>query len=56
MTQDEVTEFEKNPNLREIIAVRYLDEAGKQAGMKTPDFWHFAPLVQKLVDKHIGTN
>lgn len=56
MTQDEVKEFEKNPNLREIIAVRYLDEAGKQAGMKTPDFWHFAPLVQKLVDKHIGTN
>lgn len=56
MTQDEVTEFEKNPNLRQIIAVRYLDEAAKQAGMKTPDFWHFAPLVQKLVDKHIGTN
>ena len=42
MDAREVAEFEKNPNLKEIIAVRYLDEAGKIAGMKTPDFSHFA--------------
>ena len=52
MTAEEVAVFEQNPNLKDIIAVRYLDEAGKQAGMKTPDFWHFAPMVQNLVDKH----
>ena len=45
-----LTEFKKNPNLREI---RSLSEAG-QAGMKTPDFGHFAPLVQKLVDMDMG--
>jgi phosphonate degradation associated HDIG domain protein len=52
MTAEEVAVFEQNPNLKDIIAVRYLDEAGKQAGMKTPDFWYFAPMVQNLVDKH----
>jgi phosphonate degradation associated HDIG domain protein len=52
MTAEEVAVFEQNPNLKDIVAVRYLDEAGKQAGMKTPDFWHFAPMVQNLVDKH----
>jgi len=52
MSADEVAEFEKNPNLKEIIQVRYLDEAGKRADMETPDFAHFAPMVQRLVDKH----
>ena len=54
MTQTEVTAFEKNPNLKAIIAVRYLDEAGKRAGMKTPDFGHFAGMVQRQVDRHIS--
>lgn len=56
MDSDEVAEFEKNPNLKDIIAVRYLDEAGKVAGMETPDFHHFAPKVQRLVDAHVGQN
>jgi len=56
MTPAEVAAFERNPNLQEIIVVRHLDEAGKQAGMETPDFWHFAPLVQRLVDRHMGPN
>lgn len=56
MTPDEVAAFERNPNLEDIITVRYLDEAGKKAGMNTPDFWHFAPMVQNLVDKHMGVN
>mgnify|MGYP001197384428 FL=1 len=46
----EVVEFEKNPNLDQIIAVRYLDDAGKQAGMETPDYWYFAPMVQRMVN------
>ena len=56
MTPDEVVAFERNPNLEDIITVRYLDEAGKKAGMNTPDFWHFAPMVQNLVDKHMGVS
>jgi predicted HD phosphohydrolase len=52
MDADEVTEFEKNPNLKKIVQVRYLDEAGKRPDMETPDFWHFAPMVQRIVDGH----
>ena len=54
MSAEEVEEFEKNPNLKDIIAVRYLDDAGKRDDMKTPDFWHFAPMVQGAVDAHCG--
>lgn len=54
MTKEEVADFEKNPNLKQIIQVRYLDEAGKEPEMETPDFWHFAPMVQRIVDRHLG--
>ena len=52
MSAEEVTAFESNPNLKKIIQVRYLDEAGKVADMETPDYWHFAPMVQRVVDAH----
>lgn len=52
MSAQEVAGFEANPNLEKIIQVRYLDEAGKRADMQTPDFHHFAPMVQRLVDAH----
>lgn len=54
MTDSEVQEFEGNPNLKEIIAVRYLDDAGKHPEMTTPPFSHFAPMVQRIVDKHFN--
>lgn len=54
MNDDEVAVFEANPNLKAIIAVRYLDEAGKVPGMQTPDFHHFAPMVQRMVDRHLN--
>lgn len=54
MSDAEVTEFEKNPNLEKIIQVRYLDEAGKHPDMQTPDYAHFAPMVQRVVDAHMG--
>ena len=56
MGEEEVSEFEQNPNIKDIIAVRYLDDAGKRAGMKTPDYWHFAPMVQRMVDHHCRDN
>lgn len=52
MSPEEVAEFRKNPNLERIIQVRYLDEAGKHADMETPGFAHFAPMVQRIVDRH----
>ena len=54
MKADEVVEFERNPNLKQIIQVRYLDEAAKRADMNTPSFSHFAPMVQRIVDAHCG--
>jgi predicted HD phosphohydrolase len=54
MSDEEVTTFEANPNLEKIIQVRYLDEAGKRADMVTPDYWHFAPMVQRVVDAHLN--
>ena len=52
MSESEVIEFEKQPNLNDIVAVRYLDDAGKSATMHTPGFSHFAPMVQRVVDQH----
>ncbi len=52
MDAGEVAEFQRNPNLEEIIQVRYLDDAGKDADMETPEFSHFAPMVQRVVDAH----
>jgi [1-hydroxy-2-(trimethylamino)ethyl]phosphonate dioxygenase len=52
MNAAEVAEFRRNPNLDQIIQVRYLDEAGKHANMETPPFAHFAPMVQRVVDSH----
>ena len=54
MSNAEMVEFEKNPHLKEIIQVRYLDEAGKRADMDIPGFSHFAPMVQRIVDEHFG--
>lgn len=56
MTAEEVTAFERNPNLREIVQVRHLDDAGKRADMVTPGFAHFAPMVQRVVDRHCGVD
>ncbi|SFK80619.1 (R)-1-hydroxy-2-trimethylaminoethylphosphonate oxygenase [Shimia haliotis] len=55
MSDAEVADFQKNPNLEKIIQVRYLDEAGKHPDMQTPDYAHFAPMVQRVVDAHMRT-
>jgi phosphonate degradation associated HDIG domain protein len=52
----EVAEFERNPNVAEIVQVRYLDDAGKHADMETPGFAHYAPMVQRVVDAHCGVS
>ena len=52
MCNDEVREFEKNPYLKDILKVRYLDEAGKSEDMSIPSFSYFAPMVQRIVDQY----
>jgi predicted HD phosphohydrolase len=52
MNEAEIAEFERKPNVREIVPVRYLDDAGKIADMATPGFAHYAPMVQRIVDAH----
>lgn len=54
MSPEEVARFEASPHLEQILQVRYLDEAGKRPDMETPDFAHFAPMVQRQVDAHCG--
>ena len=54
MSNDEVKAFEENPNLKQIIQVRHLDDSGKREGGETYPFSHFVPLLQRLVDQHLG--
>jgi predicted HD phosphohydrolase len=53
MSNDEVEAFEKNPNLKQIIQVRHLDDSGKREGGETYPFSHFVLLLQRLVDQHL---
>jgi len=50
----EIADFEKNVNLNDIVSVRYLDDAGKEANMRTPTFDHYVPMIQRIVDAHCG--
>jgi predicted HD phosphohydrolase len=52
MSDTEVIEFEKHPHLAEVVKVRYLDDRGKEAGLETPNFAHYAPMVQRVVDAY----
>lgn len=52
MSDTEVEAFEKEPNLAEIVKVRYYDEAGKRADLQTKPFSYYAPMVQRIVDAH----
>lgn len=52
MNEEEVAEFAKNPYLEAILQVRIWDDLGKVAGVITPPFEHYAPILQKVVDCH----
>lgn len=52
MTEDEVNGLAANPHIVEIIQVRIWDDEGKVAGAATPDFDHYAPMIQRVVDGH----
>jgi phosphonate degradation associated HDIG domain protein len=54
MSGAEATAFRRNPHFKEAVRVRLWDEAGKVPGMPTPGFRHYAPLLQRVVDRHLG--
>jgi len=54
MNAEEVTEFETNSHLNEIIQVRLLDDTGKVANLRTYPFVYFQTILQRLVDEHCG--
>ena len=54
MRAEEVEAFERMPHARDVVKVRRLDDAGKVAGLRTPGFAHYAPMVQRVVDRHCG--
>lgn len=56
MSDGEVSDFEKQPNLAEIIKVRHYDDAGKRADLKTQPYTYYAPMVQRVVDDHCKTS
>ena len=51
MSAEEVAAFERNPFHREAVRVRIWDDEGKRPGVKTPEFRHYMPLLQRVVDR-----
>ena len=56
MSEAEIINFKRNPNLKQILNVRLYDDAAKVPQMATPSFWHFAPLVHKMVNNFVPAN
>lgn len=52
MDAREVVAFEENPNLKEIVKMRYYDDAGKRDDLETQPYAYYAPMVQRVVDAH----
>jgi predicted HD phosphohydrolase len=50
MSPAEVAVFEAEPYRREAILVRQWDDAGKIAGLRTPDFNHYRVLIDRLAE------
>lgn len=54
MSAQEVTEFRRHPGLDAIVRVRIWDDAAKDPDAPTPPFSHYAPLLQRVVERHTG--
>lgn len=52
MSDAEVAEMRAHPHLDAILQVRRWDEAAKVKDKSTRDFDHYAPLLQRVVDRH----
>ena len=56
MSEAEIINFKRNPNLKQILTVRLYDDAAKVPKMATPSFRHFAPLVHKMLNDFVPAN
>jgi phosphonate degradation associated HDIG domain protein len=54
MNADEIAAFRRNPHFAEAVRVRLWDEGGKDPDMETPAFRYYMPLLQRVVDRHMG--
>ncbi|MEO0327637.1 MAG: HD domain-containing protein [Pseudomonadota bacterium] len=52
MSSEEVERFERNPNAKDIVKLRYYDEAGKHADFETRPFSYYAAMIQRVVNAH----
>lgn len=53
MRAEEVDSFRSLAHLDAIIQVRFWDEASKVKDLPTPTFGHYAPVLQRVVDRHM---
>ena len=53
MSDDEVESFRTNPHVDAIVQVRLWDDEAKKKDLQTPDFSHYAPVLQRVVDRYM---
>ena len=51
MSETAAKKFAENADIDAIVQVRKWDDEGKVPGKKTPDFAHYAPMLQRVVDR-----
>jgi gamma-butyrobetaine dioxygenase len=54
MSRAETKAFEAEPHFRDAVRLRQWDDLGKIAGLPTPDFAHYGPLIERLAARHGG--
>ena len=54
MSDEEVAAFDRHPNLEAIVQVRLWDDEAKVQDLPTPGFDHYAPVLQRVVDRHMA--
>ncbi len=50
MSEEAAKRFAANSDIDAIVQVRKWDDEGKVPGKQTPDFSHYAPMLQRVVD------
>ena len=51
MSPEQVVAFEREPFFREAVKLRHWDDQGKIEGFPTPDFMHYAPMIERLAKR-----
>lgn len=54
MSDDEIERFQAHPHLDAIVRVRLWDDQAKEQDLPTPNFNHYAPVLQRVVDRRMG--